>query len=129
MGELSYFFSDMLREDKKAIASNLFHTTDQNVSSWLLCLTYLRNYCAYYSRLYYFLFPAIPATPLDFPHTLWKRLFDYILVLKFLCKNESEWQNSFLVNLQSLIEQYQDIINLKHIGFSSNWLDLLKMYF
>ena len=126
IGELSYFYSDMLRKDKKMIAADLFKTTDKNVSSWLMCLTYLRNYCAHYSRLYYFLFPSIPATPEGFPYVLWKKLFDYILVLKFLCQNKKQWENSFLINLQSLIDQYQDSINLRHIGFPKNWLELLK---
>lgn len=63
MGELSYFYDDLLREDKKALAKSLFQSTDTNVSSWLMCLTYLRNFCAHYSRLYFFDFPAIPVTP------------------------------------------------------------------
>lgn len=52
VGQLSLFYSDMLRTDKKAIAKNLYHTTDTNMASWLKCLTELRNNCAHYSRLY-----------------------------------------------------------------------------
>ncbi len=126
MGELSYFYSDLLRKDKKAIATDLFDSTDKNVSSWLMCLTYLRNFCAHYSRLYYYLFPAIPATPEGFPYTLGKRLFDYILVLKFLYKDKLSWKSSFLVQLEALILEYQDSINLVHIGFPENWLELLS---
>jgi abortive infection bacteriophage resistance protein len=125
MGELSYFYSDLIKEDKKYLANKLFGTTDKNVSSWLICLTYLRNFCAHYSRLYYYKSPAIPATPKGFPYTLYKKLFDYILVLKFLYGNKDKWENSFLVNLESLIQEYQDSINLFHIGFPKNWNELL----
>lgn len=126
MGELSFFYSDMLRDDRKKIACDVFQTYDRNLSSWLMCLTLLRNYCAHYSRLYYFLFPAIPTTPEGFPYTLWKRLFDYLLMLKFLYRDQSKWNNQFMVQLSSLIEEYEGDISLRHIGFPNNWKLLLE---
>lgn len=126
MGELSFFFSDMLKADKKKIAKDLFGTTDRNVSSWLLCLTNLRNYCAHYTRLYFTKFGTIPATPNGFPYTLQDRAFDYLLVLKFLYPDYELWNNSFLIQLKSLIEEYSGVINMDHIGFPENWESLLK---
>ena len=70
--------------DKKEFALQRYGTTHYNLSQWLHCLTDLRNFCAHYARLYYNLFPAIPPTPKGFSYTLGKRIFDYILVLKFL---------------------------------------------
>ncbi|MCR4615508.1 MAG: Abi family protein [Clostridiales bacterium] len=126
MGELSFFFSDMLKADKKKIAKTLFGTTDRNVSSWLLCLTNLRNYCAHYTRLYYTKFGTVPATPNGFSYTLHDRIFDYLLVLKFLYPDFEMWNNIFLTHLKSLIEEYSSVIEMEHIGFPENWEDLLK---
>ena len=126
MGELSLFYSDMITADKKELAKNLFNSTHSNVSVWLRCLTDLRNYCAHYSRLYYNLFPAIPPTPKDFPYILNKRIFDYILVLKFLYHDPIKWNNEFVINLDNLTLEYSDCINLKHIGFPDNWIRILK---
>jgi abortive infection bacteriophage resistance protein len=129
LGDLSFFFSDMKPSDKKNVAK-LYNTSYKNLSSWLLCLTNLRNYCAHYSRLYYNTFAAQPATPENFPYTLRKRIFDYILVLKFLYCSDEKWNSSFVVPLEALIEKYQGHIQLKHIAFPKNWLDLLrKPYF
>ncbi len=125
-GELSLFYSDMFVSDKKRIANNLFGTTYRNASVWLRCLTDLRNYCAHYSRLYYNLFPATPPTPKGFSYTLHKRIFDYILVLKFLYFDPVKWLNIFIPQLSALIEEYSDCINLGHIGFPKNWIEILK---
>lgn len=126
MGELSLFYADMSVQDKKTLARELFDSTYKNVSTWLRCLTDLRNYCAHYSRLYYNLFPAIPPTPEGFSYTLEKRIFDYILVLKFLYPDPVKWNNTFCIDLCNLIDEYSDCINFAHIGFPLNWKDILK---
>lgn len=125
MGELSFFFSDLLKADKKQLARELFKTSDSNVSSWLLCLTNIRNYCAHYSRLYYNRFGTIPATPKGFPYILSDRVFDYILVLKFLYPDPIAWKNGFLIALQALIDEYNGVIDMPCIGFPVNWEKLL----
>ena len=125
MGELSLFYSDMLLSDQKYIAKTLFNATHKKVAVWLRCLTDLRNYCAHYSRLYYNLFPAIPPTPDGFSYTLGKRIFDYIVVLKFLYNDPIKWSNVFMVQLESLIEEYSDCIKLEHIGFPEQWKAIL----
>lgn len=126
-GDLSFFYSDMVRTDKKYLAKTLFNTSDRNVSSWLLCLTHLRNYCAHYSRLYFNSFGTVPATPKDFSYKLNDKLFDYILTVKFLYPDHERWTHLFLVDLENLIEEYSDVINMQHIGFPDNWKKLLSM--
>lgn len=125
MGELSIFFSDMHTKDKKKI-SKLFHSSYANVSSWLLCLTNLRNYCAHYSRLYYSNLRSIPATPSGYKYTLGKTLFDYILMLKFLYIKKEQWITTIVTPLAALVEQYEEYINLRHIGFTDDWNELLS---
>ena len=126
MGELSRFYSNMKMEDRKIIATDVFASYPKNISSWLLCLTYLRNFCAHYVRLYYCNFPAIPVTPKGSEYKLGKNLFDYILVLKFLYHNGLKWNYEFFTELEALIEEYTDEIDLKHIGFPAHWKELLE---
>ena len=125
-GELSFFYSDMLRADKKFLAQKLFNTTDDIASSWLLCFTNIRNYCAHYSRLYYNKFGTIPATPKHYPYKLKDRIFDYILVLKFLYPDANKWNIQFLIGLDNLIKEYDEVIDLYHLGFPKNWKTLLE---
>lgn len=125
-GRIIYILFRYANTRPKILAHDLFKTTYNNVSKWLRCLTDLRNYCAHYSRLYYNLFPAIPPTPKGFSYTLYKRIFDYILVLKFLYFDPVRWSNIFILELEVLIEEYSDCISLSHIGFPENWLQILK---
>lgn len=126
MGQLSFFYADMLRADKKAIARQLYKTTDTNMESWLKCLTELRNDCAHYSRLYNMDLVSKPVTPKGFPYHLNRKLFDYILVLKFLYYDPVKWTKEFLINLEALISEYVDSIDLDRIGFPDNWMEILQ---
>ncbi len=126
VGQLSLFYSDMNRKDKKIIAKELYQTTDKNMTSWLKCLTELRNNCAHYSRLYNNKLISVPATPENFPYTLGKNVFDYILVLKFLYYDSDKWNKEFMVGLNALVEEYESSIELERIGFPEIWNDILN---
>ncbi len=129
LGELSFFYSDMHTQDKKELSKTIFNSHHQNIESWLQCITILRNYCAHYSRLYYTLFPAQPRTPKCYSYTLYRRLFDYILVLRFLYPNKQQWNSSFMSTLKALIDEYKTEIELSHIGFIDNWEEMLTYKF
>lgn len=60
LGMLSYFYSDLPNKDESYISFEYYGTSYQVVSNWLRCLTDLRNRCAHYSRLYYWIFSSIP---------------------------------------------------------------------
>lgn len=120
-GNLSLFYADMLRMDKKAFAKEVFDTYDNNLSSWLLCLTDLRNSCAHYARLYNTKMRAEPRTPNNYPIKFGKTVFDYIQVLKLLYPNKDNWNIVFIPKLIDLLQEYSDYINLDHIGFPENW--------
>lgn len=123
--DLSIFYADLQKADQKVIAKNCFGTIPSKLISWLHCLTILRNYCAHYSRLYYTLFSAQPHTPDGFSYDLFKQVFDYILVLKFLYPTPERWRETLVTPLSVLIEEYSDCINLKHIGFPENWKEII----
>ncbi|MFI3172365.1 MAG: Abi family protein [Eubacteriales bacterium] len=125
IGMISYFYKDMLTEDKKAIADEL-GTKPSLLESWLRCLTDLRNKCAHYSRLYYWLFSAMPKMPKELDIESDRKLFTQLIVLKYLYPVPEEWNMKFMVPLNAMIEQYGEYISLKHIGFPSNWYEILK---
>lgn len=125
VSQLSFFYSDMLRADTKEIAKKLYGTTDKNVKSWLKCFTELRNQCAHYSRLYNVELISRPATPDGFAYTLGRRVFDYILVLKFLYYDPIKWQNMFMTQLSALVNEYKDSIDMSLAGFPEDWENIL----
>src|SRR5690554_2504209 len=126
----SFFYKAMLIEDRKYIAKNKFGVSHSLLESWLYCLTDLRNKCAHYTRLYFWLFTATPKIPKEYSRSLDKeyreslninRLFPQILMLKFLFPDTSEWNNIFMHGLKALVEEYMADIELKHIGFPLEW--------
>ena len=125
-GMLSYFYGDMRTPDKKELARMLYGTTCHNLDSWLRCCTDLRNICAHYGRLYYRIFSAVPVTPDGFPIELGRRLFDNIVMLKFLYPDSERWNSEVLPSIAALIEEYSGDIELRHIGFPEEWEGYLR---
>jgi len=119
-GMLSRFYADMATSDKKELAKNLYKTTPKNVTSWLRCATDLRNTCAHYGRLYYRIFPAIPAG-FEIPEAAKRRLWGTTLALKELYPNRDKWNHEILPALQSIFEEYHGDIDLYHIAFPEDW--------
>jgi abortive infection bacteriophage resistance protein len=125
-GMLSYFFVDMLKPDQKYIARSAFGTTNLNVKSWLYCCTGLRNLCAHYGRLYYRIFTAVPA---KLPHITQKTensLFANIMALRALYPDAKKWNNEFMSSMVALFDEYAQIIELRHIGFSEDWAEIMR---
>ena len=126
MRDISTFYLDLYVRDQMVIANDIFHTTYECLSSWLHCFTLLRNYCAHYSRLYFNIFTAVPKTPDNFAYKLSNRIFDYILMLKFLYNNIGNWTIDLVTPLEALIDTYSAYIDFAHINFPDNWLELLE---
>ena len=125
-GMLSYFYSDLKTEDKQILATQMFGTTHNNVSSWLRCCTDLRNICAHYERLYFHTFSAIPAGLSEIDENSQRTLFGAISMLKALYCDNYKWDNEILPNIKNLFEKYAGYIDTKHIGFPENWEGRLK---
>lgn len=125
VGMLSYFYSDLLSQDQKALAKEMYQTAPVCLKSWLRCLTDLRNRCAHYSRLYFWNFAAIPQIPKKVNLQADRTLFSQIFTLKFLYPNALKWNSRILAELEAIMEEFHEDISLSHIGFPSNWLTLL----
>lgn len=136
LGNTSQFFAQMLTSDQKTVANIISgitgtHWTYKQLDSCLHCLTILRNKCAHFSRIYYSQFSATPKLPITDDKKAYIKgrkyvyLFPYIFVLKDLYPSPENWC-SILTGLKSMIEEYNEFIDIQHIGFPDNWEDLLS---
>ena len=121
--DVSKMYSQLDTKLQKEIART-FNSNSTCLSSWLYCLTHLRNCCAHYARIYNTIMISIPVTPKNYKFKFNKTIFSYLLIAKELLKNTSDWRN-FIIELAALIEEYKDNIELYRLGFPDNWHDLL----
>jgi len=126
LGMLSRLCADMQTKDRKALAAKLVQSSSENLKSWMQCLTELRNLCAHYSRLYNYPFKNIPRIPQGLTHQPQRKLFDVILVIKWMYFDPDAWRTEFLPQLTALLEEYSDDIELSEIGFPADWEKLLN---
>jgi abortive infection bacteriophage resistance protein len=124
-GMLSRFYADLQTYDQKKLSKELFGLNPKTLISWLRCCTDLRNNCAHHGRLYYRIFPAIPAGFEKLSEKEKRRLFSLLLVLKGLYSDTSVWDSEILTPLCELIDEYQSDVQLQHIGFPHNWKEAL----
>ena len=115
----------MKNPDKAIIAYFLYAVNYQTLSSWLRCLTDLRNRCAHYSRLYYWKFSAIPKIPQGDSFVADRTLFSQVYMLKHLYPDKDSWNADVLNPLVVLLAKYKKNILKEHIGFPSDWESVL----
>lgn len=125
MGMISYFYADMPNHDKSVLAGQLYGVNYQILESWLRCLTDLRNKCAHYSRLYYWIFPALPKMPVSEKYIPTRRLFAQLYTLKQLYPHSSKWNTNFVKPLSKLIKKYKPYISVRHLDFPYRWKSML----
>ena len=125
IGMLSYFYRGMKNADKAQIAKSMYGVNYQTMESWLRCLTDLRNRCAHYSRLYYWIFPALPKMPSSEKYVPTRRLFAQLYMLKLMYPTPEHWNTDFVKPLIKLTKKYKSYISLKHLDFPHRWKSLL----
>lgn len=123
-GTLSKFYKNMLNKDKKAIAKT-FGVGYTYFESWLESISYVRNICAHYGRIYN---AKLSKTPMLYKEYTQEgignnRLYGVLLCLKHLLKYDDHW-NMFVDNIELLIEKYE-CIQINTMGFPLNWKELL----
>lgn len=126
IGMISYFYKDMKNQDKSKIAMDLYGVNYQVLESWLRCLTDLRNRCAHYSRLYYWIFPALPKMPIGEKYVTTRRLFAQLYMLKLLYPDHNKWNEEFVKPLIKLVNKNKQYISKKHLDFPYRWKSMLK---
>lgn len=125
IGMVSYFYKDMHNKDKAMLASKMYGVKYQTLESWLRCLTDLRNRCAHYSRLYYWIFPALPKMPRNEKYIPTRRLFAQLYTLKLLYPDHEKWNEKFVKPLIKLMKKYNPYISKQHIDFPYRWKSML----
>jgi len=126
-GMLSRTYANLNIKDQKEISRNCFKVNNELLESWLSNLSYIRNICAHYGRLYNRTMAITPKLHNKYSGDKidTNRLFISILSLKELTRDSSEW-STFKDQLESLICEYSDVLNLKLIGFPENWAEILS---
>ena len=97
----------------------------QTLESWLRCLTDLRNRCAHYARLYYWIFPALPKIPQSEKYIHTRRLFAQLYTLKMLYPDHDKWNKKFVKPLIKLVKKYKSYISMQHLDFPYRWKSML----
>ena len=124
-GTLSKFYKNMLNKDKKAIAKN-FGVGYTYFESWLESISYVRNICAHYGRIYN---AKLSKTPILYKEYTQvgignNRIYGVLLCLKHLLKNDVHW-NLFVDKIELLFDKYQ-YVKISTMGFPENWRELLR---
>ena len=124
-GTLSKFYKNMKNEDKKAVAKS-FGIGYTYLESWLESISYVRNICAHYGRLYN---AKLSKTPILYKEYSQlgignNRIFGVLLCMKQILKNDKHW-DLYVDQIEMLIDKYEKI-DVKTMGFPENWKDLLQ---
>ena len=124
-GTLSKFYKNMLNKDKKAIAKT-FGVGYTYFESWLESISYVRNICAHYGRIYN---AKLSKTPILYKEYTQvgignNRIYGVLLCLKHLLKDDDHW-NLFVDKIELLFDKYP-CVQISTMGFPENWKVLLE---
>lgn len=124
----SKLYSSMYISEKEKIADAV-GVSYATLENHLHCLAVLRNKCAHAARLYNTQFnPPARFTKQflkKYPEVKNNSLFAYVLVLLKRLPDEKT-KMAMLNAVQTVIEEYQDDVDLTLIGFPENYMTLLK---
>ena len=126
-GDLSKLFHNLLRTSKIKVIKDI-QAPPNLVSSWLHSLSYIRNVCAHYGRLYGKDLNIKPQLNIKLTKGYFDngRVFSTIFALNKLLHQKD--QENFISSLETLIKGYSDYINLEEIGFPEKWVNILKTF-
>lgn len=124
-GTLSKFYKNMHNVDKKAIAQT-FGVGYTYIESWLESISYVRNICAHYGRLYNAKLSKTPMLYKEYTQAgiANNRIFGVLLCMKHLLKKDIHW-NQFVDNIDLLFDKYRSV-RISTMGFPDDWKELLQ---
>ena len=119
-GTLSKFLKNMKPEDKTALAKQ-YGIPYTFLESWIESLSYVRNVCAHYGRLYN---AKLTKTPKLFKKYREQnissiRIFGILCCMKHLLPGDEHWKE-YVDTLASLFEKYPHV-DISTMGFPENW--------
>lgn len=125
-GTLSKFYKNMISSDKKEIAK-LFGVGYTYLESWLESISYVRNICAHYGRIYNAKLTKTPKLYKEYSEVGIgnNRIFGVLICLRQLLIGDSHW-NLFVDEIGMLFDKYEDV-DIKTMGFVENWKRMLEI--
>jgi abortive infection bacteriophage resistance protein len=125
-GTLSKFYKNMKNPDKKAVAKS-FGVGYTYLESWLESISYVRNICAHYGRLYNAKLSKTPKLYNEYTEAGVgnNRIFGVLLCIRMMLKKDKHW-NTFVEQVELLFEKYEHV-DFKTMGFPENWKELLEV--
>ena len=124
-GTLSKFYKNMKNVDKKVVAKS-FGIGYTYLESWIESISYVRNICAHYGRLYNAKLSKTPILYKEYSQAGIRnnRIFGVLLCMKQILKNDLHW-NLYVNKIAELIDKYEHA-DVKTMGFPDNWKELLE---
>lgn len=124
-GTLSKYYKNMHNKDKKEIAKT-FGVGYTYIESWLESISYVRNICAHYGRLYNAKMSKTPMLYKEYTQAGIgnNRIYGVLLCMKHLLKNDLHW-NLFVDKIEMLFDKYESV-QIKTMGFPENWKEILQ---
>ncbi len=123
-GTLSKFYKNMKNVDKKVVAKS-FGIGYTYLESWIESISYVRNICAHYGRLYNAKLSKTPILYKEYSQAgiANNRIFGVLLCMKQILKSDKHW-NFYVNQIELLIDKYEKV-DVKTMGFPENWKELL----
>lgn len=128
MGNIDSMYSNLEGKYQKKIAAT-YNTGSMQLQNWIENLRYTRNHLAHYMRIYRYSFGRIPKSCSNHVTTAkyTGKIFDQIMIMKFMYSKPEEWNEYVLPELERLFESYKDVVELSGLGFPDDWKDHLKI--
>ena len=128
MSDVSKLYGCMYFSEQERI-SKVVGCSAKSLKNHLHCISVLRNKCAHAARIYNTTFypSADLATTFlrKYPEVNNDSLFAYIVLLVKRLP-ERETKERLVSDISSLLERYEESIQIKKIGFPNNWETILK---
>lgn len=124
-GTLSKYYKNMKNADKKHIAGE-YNLNFKYLESWIESISFIRNICAHYGRLYNARFPKKPKLYKQYSSKGINNgtVFAVLVCMKHILNNDSEWDR-FINKLSELFVKYSKV-DRSTMGFMDNWITILK---
>ena len=122
MGTIRALYNNLKGPYQKKIAKK-YNTSSVILQNWVENITYTRNHLAHYMRVYNYNFGRIPSSCKNHPTSAVYRgrIFDQIMVMKFMYSDEKEWNEYIVPQLKQLLNDYDEVIDLYCLGFPGDW--------
>ena len=124
-GTLSKFYKNMKTEDKKEIAK-IYGVKYTYLESWIEHISFVRNICAHYGRLYNVNLSKTPALYKQYTKQgiTSVRVFATLICLSHILPKDRHWKD-FVELLETLFEKYPNV-KIELMGFPSEWKNILN---